>query len=52
MNSKDMWESLYSMETKEIEIQVAMQVVYLVKARGVKLKELFKDIKNICGKLV
>ena len=52
MNSKDMWLKLYDMETKEIQIEVAMQVVYLVKHRGLKLKDIFKDIKNICSKLV
>ncbi len=52
MNSLDMWERLYNMETKEIQIEVAMQVVYLVKHRGLKLKDIFKDIQNICRKLV
>ena len=47
MNSKQLWNNLEEMETKNIKINTIATIVYLVKDRQVKLKDFIKDIKNI-----
>ena len=51
MNSKELWNKLYEMETEEIKIQTMMMIMFLVKDRNVNIKEIIKDIKNIYKKL-
>lgn len=51
MNSKELWNKLYEMETDEIKIQTMMMIMFLVKDRNVDIKEIIKDIKNIYKKL-
>lgn len=47
MSSQDMWLKLYDMSTQEIQVQVAMEIVYLVKHRKLDLKDILKDIKKV-----
>ena len=47
MNSKELWNKLYEMETKEIKIQATMMIMYLVKDRQVDLKYFIRDLKKI-----
>lgn len=47
MNSIDTWERLYNMETKEIKIEVAMEIMYLINDRQLNLDDFIKDIKKI-----
>ena len=51
MNSKQIWNNLEEMETKDIRIYTIATIVYLVKDRQVNLKEFIKDIKNIFKKV-
>lgn len=51
MNSKELWNKLYNMETNEIKIETMMMIMFLVKDRNVDIKEIIKDIKNIYKKL-
>ena len=47
MDSKELWNKLYEMETDEIKIQTTMMIMYLVKDRQVDLKNFIKDLKKI-----
>lgn len=47
MDSKELWNKLYEMETDEIKIQTTMMIMYLVKDRQVDLKDFIKDLKKI-----
>lgn len=47
MDSKELWDKLYEMETDEIKIQTTMMIMYLVKDRQVDLKNFIKDLKKI-----
>jgi len=47
MNSKDLWKDLESKTNEEIQVEISASVVYLIKKRNMKLKEILKDIKNI-----
>lgn len=47
MNSKELWNKLYEMETEEIKIQATMMIMYLVKDRQVDLKDFIRDLKKI-----
>jgi hypothetical protein len=47
MNSKELWNKLYNMETNEIKIETMMMIMFLVKERQVDLKDFIKDIKKI-----
>ena len=47
MNTKKLYEDLESLSTKEIQVMVAISVRYLCMARGLKLKSIIKDLKNI-----
>ena len=47
MNSKDLWERLYDMETIDIKVETTMMIMFLVNNRGVDLKDFIKDIKKI-----
>ena len=47
MNSKELWEKLYNMETEEIKIQATMMIMFLVKDRNVNVNDFIKDIKKI-----
>lgn len=51
MNSKELWNKLYEMETEEIKVETMMMIMFLVKDRNVEIKEIIKDIKNIYKKL-
>lgn len=51
MNSKELWEKLYNMDTTDIKIEATMMIMFLVKNRGIELKDIIKDIKNIYKKL-
>jgi hypothetical protein len=51
MNSKQLWDNLEEMETKNIKINTIATIVYLVKDRQVNLKDFIKDIKNIFKKV-
>lgn len=47
MNSKELWNKLYNMETEEIKIHTTMMIMYLVKDRQVDLKDFIRDLKKI-----
>lgn len=47
MKSKQLYDKLETLSTKEIQIMVAMSIRYLCMARGLKLKSIIKDLKNI-----
>lgn len=47
MKSKELYEKLETLSTKEIQIGIAVSVRYLVKGRGLKLREVIKDLKNL-----
>lgn len=47
MNSKELWEKLYNMETNEIKIETMMMIMFLVKDRNVNVNDFIKDIKKI-----
>ena len=51
MNSQDMWIRLYDMDTKEIQIELTMMFIYLIKDRGVPVKEVLSDLKNVYKKI-
>lgn len=46
MKSKELYDKLETLSTKDIQIGVAISVRYLVKSRGLKLREIIKDLKN------
>lgn len=47
MNSKELWNRLYNMETKDIKVEAIMMIMFLVKDRQVDLKDFINDIKKI-----
>lgn len=47
MNSKELWDKLYNMETNEIKTQTMMMIMFLVKDRNVNVNDFIKDIKKI-----
>ena len=47
MNSQELWLKLYDMKTKEIQVQMTMMALYLIKDRGLTLKEIIKDLENL-----
>ncbi len=47
MNSKEMWEMLENMDTKDIRLLVDMSIRYLEMDRNVNFKDIIKDIKTI-----
>lgn len=47
MNSKELWDELYNMETNEIKIKTMMMIMFLVKDRNVNVNDFIKDIKKI-----
>lgn len=47
MNSQELWNRLYDMETTDIKIEAIMMIMFLVKDRQVDLKDFIQDIKNI-----
>lgn len=47
MNSKEMWNMLENMETKDIRILVDMCIRYLEMDRNVNFKDIIKDINTI-----
>ena len=47
MNSKELWDKLYNMETNEIKIETMMMIMFLVKDRNVNANDFIKDIKKI-----
>lgn len=47
MNSKELWDKLYNMETNEIKIETMMMIMFLVKDRNVNVNDFIKDIKKI-----
>ena len=51
MNSKKIWEDLEFETIKEIQVKICASVVYLVKKRGLRLKDIIKDIKKISKKV-
>lgn len=51
MNSQDMWIRLYSMDTKEIQIELTMMFMFLVKDRDVSPKEIIGDLKTVYKKI-
>lgn len=51
MNSKDLWEDLESKSNEHIQVEIGASVVYLVKKRGLRLKDIIKDIKKISKQL-
>lgn len=46
MNKKDIYTYLESSKNIDIEVFITMAIVYLIKARGFKLKSIIKDIKK------
>ena len=51
MNSKDLWEDLEFETIKDIQFKISASVIYLVKKRGLRLKDIIKDIKKISKKV-
>ena len=47
MNSKELWDKLYNMETNEIKTQTMMMIMFLAKDRNVNVNDFIKDIKKI-----
>lgn len=47
MNSKELWDKLYNMETNEIKIETMMMIMFLVKDRNVNVNDFIKGIKRI-----
>lgn len=47
MNSQELWDKLYKMETEEIKIQATMMIMFLAKDRNVNVNDFIKDIKKI-----
>ena len=47
MNSQELWNLLENSNTREIQSMLTMCVVYLIKSRNMKLKEIIKDIKDL-----
>ena len=45
MNKKDIWNYLEESKNIDIQVFITMSVVYLIKARGFKLKSIIKDLK-------
>lgn len=51
MNSKDLWKDLESKSNEHIQVEISASIVYLVKKRGLRLKDIIKDIKKISKQL-
>lgn len=51
MNSKDLWKDLESKSNEHIQVEISASVVYLIKKRKLKMKDILKDIKKICKML-
>ena len=47
MTSQELWNLLENSNTREIQSMLTMCVVYLIKSRNMKLKEIIKDIKDL-----
>lgn len=47
MNSQELWDKLYNMETNEIKIETMVMIMFLVKDRNVNVNDFIKDIKKI-----
>ena len=45
MNKKEIWKYLEESKNVDIQIFITMAIIYLIKARGFKLKSIIKDIK-------
>ena len=46
MNSKEIWNLLESLETKDIQVLLTMSVRYLEYNRNINFKKIIKDIKE------
>lgn len=46
MNSKEIWDLLESLETKDIQVLLTMAVRYLEYNRNINFKTIIKDIKE------
>ena len=46
MNREKLYELLEESTTKDIQVYTTMSIIYLIKARQLKLKDIIKDIKE------
>lgn len=47
MNSKELFDLLERLSSKDIQVMATMSVRYLVKSRNKKLNEILRDIKKV-----
>jgi len=46
MNREKLYKLLEESTTKDIQVYTTMSIIYLIKARQLKLKDIIKDIKK------